>query len=164
MFQINSHERDQIGNVQDHSQIKVFAFAENLIHLSFENGRKLIPGQVGPFFVGLIIKVIDEGKQSRLFNNRCWRLERFGNQRRNGQLVQISLLMRRYWLEIIDKLDVENSAAGRKGFDQLLNGQLVNAALLLAELFVKLVLEITCEVEILDGRPLACFVRVAVKF
>jgi hypothetical protein len=72
LFQINSHERDQIGDVQDHSQIEVFALAENFIHLSFENCRKLIPGQVGPFFVGLIIKVIDEGEQSRLFNNRCW--------------------------------------------------------------------------------------------
>jgi hypothetical protein len=72
--------------------------------------------------------------------------------------------MGRHWSQVVVKLDVENCATDGKCLNQLLDSQLVNAALLVAELFVQLVLEVTCEVEILDGWPLAGFVGVAVDF
>jgi hypothetical protein len=62
--------------------------------------------------------------------------------------------------QVVVHLDIEYGAAGVKRLDQVLNGQLVDLTLLLAELFVQLVLKVEVEREVLDRSILRGFLEV----
>lgn len=56
-------------------------------------------------------------------------------------------------VDVVGHFHVEDGAAGVEGLDEVLDGALVQAALLLAELSVELVGEWGREGEVLDGSP-----------
>ena len=68
--------------------------------------------------------------------------------------------MRGHRPQVVVHLDIEDGAARVECLDQVLDGQLVDLTLLLAELFVQLVLKVEVEREVLDRSILRGFLQV----